>query len=270
MKTTLQLWHGVIPALACTGLTSGCVSSKFQPAPPDTPPALVLNLTVENPPVEASLHTLIVSNGPGSWRRDAPWDEYVVEVANRGNGTAMFVGARLIDHEGFMHAPRRDPLALEPYVQARSGAALEKAGFALAATGRATAGAAYMLAQAGAASGAPIAAPVALGVIAIIGSGVATLVPHLVDAVDNKGQRARKGIIEEFNQRSFDWPVVLSPGQSSHGSLFFPSKVNARELMLRFKVSSGLRDVRIPVSAETVPESARLTGQTPAVDKAPE
>jgi hypothetical protein len=230
---------------------SGCVSTRHQMAEENLPPSGDPVVSATDLSLSATLWHVVVFRGPGSWKRDAAWDEYVVELANRGNTTVIFVGARLFDHASFAHAPGSEPLLFEPYVQTRSGEVLERAGNVVAATGRVTAMAAGSFAYQAAAAGGPVVVPVTLGVIALIGSGISVVVPRLIDAVDNKGQRAREGIVEEFDKRSFDCPVVLKPGDVAYGSLFFASGVEAKKLVLRFKLGSGVRDVRMPMSLQT-------------------
>src|SRR6185436_17906008 len=105
-------------ALACTG----CVSSKYKLAKPaDTLPAVALNLTstpapgkADAPsPVEATLNTVLVFQGPGSWKREAYWDEYIVTLANRGPAPFNIESATLTDFQGQAVTPGDNPWDLE-------------------------------------------------------------------------------------------------------------------------------------------------------------
>ena len=99
--------------------STGCVSAKYQRAADDTPPPTVLNLAA-TPAVsagaptapsglDARLNTVIVFRGPGSWKRDAYWDEYVLTLANRG--AAPLVGSRYGGLGGLAIFPARSPTA---------------------------------------------------------------------------------------------------------------------------------------------------------------
>lgn len=93
---------------------SGCVSSKYRMARKDTPPVQVLNLAFPPaPPLQATLAALITYGGPGSWKRQALWDEYVVEIVNRGERPLVIASATLVDSKGVAYAIGTDPWALE-------------------------------------------------------------------------------------------------------------------------------------------------------------
>src|SRR5512141_1447697 len=79
---------------------SGCTSPKYKAAAKGTPPPVLLNLPSTEPPLEALVHTVIVYRGPGSWKRDAYWDEYVVTIANRGTALVKIDTAWLTDFQG--------------------------------------------------------------------------------------------------------------------------------------------------------------------------
>lgn len=65
-------------ALPAPGLLlSGCVAHKNQPAPPNTPPPVALNVTFTQAPVELLVQAVIIFQDPGSRARAAHWDEYV-------------------------------------------------------------------------------------------------------------------------------------------------------------------------------------------------
>ena len=61
-----------LPAALVAGLVllGGCVSAKFKTAAEKTAPA-PLNLTREQAPLSATVESVIVYRGPGSWKRDA-------------------------------------------------------------------------------------------------------------------------------------------------------------------------------------------------------
>ena len=80
-RTRVQLRVGCM-LLAALLTLPGCVSKRYQSASKKTPPAVAINLAAQQPPVAVVLNTVIVFQGPGSWKREAYWDEYVVSIVN--------------------------------------------------------------------------------------------------------------------------------------------------------------------------------------------
>jgi hypothetical protein len=78
-----------------------------------SPPPVLLNLTASVPPVDLGLRTTIVYDGPGPWKRDALWDEYVVTIHNRSDKAVTLTGAVLVDFAGTGWTPGSDPWDLE-------------------------------------------------------------------------------------------------------------------------------------------------------------
>src|SRR5258708_7879003 len=93
----------VIVLLAFTG----CVSSRYKEAGKSTPPPRLLNVAFAPAPLEAALSTLITYNGPGAWKRDAFWDEYVVTLHNPGSEPLTVSSAGLVDFVGAGRAADR-------------------------------------------------------------------------------------------------------------------------------------------------------------------
>ena len=218
-------------------LLTGCLSSKYKTAPKDTPPPVVMNLGVTQPPVAATVNTVIVYRGPGSWKKEAYWDEYVVTLANQGAEPLTIESVTLVDALDAAQTCGGDPWALEQQSRANLkkfehtgrkimiGAGLT-AGWVVA--GELTAAAAMTGAGTAAAVGA--AAFVALPIWAI-SSGVRTLV-------------ARGSIKDEFNRRRLGLPLTLRPGESRAGSLFFPISPGPQRLELHCRMNG---EARVPV-----------------------
>ncbi len=212
--------------LSASVLLSGCVSAKYKMARKGTPPPVPLNLAVTQPPVATVLNTVIIYQGPGSWKRAAFWDEYVVTVRNQGDQPLTITSAVLADSAGVTRDPRGDPWALE-----KESKTLEQkyrdAGVAFARN----AGPGLVIAGAGvggiAAAGAFSAAvgPIAVGTLVVL--PVYYLTVWAINS-DNKA-----AVVAEFNRRRLALPLVLAPGETRTGSLFFPMVPNPRSLGLR-------------------------------------
>src|SRR3979411_2456355 len=88
-------------ALACVAVCvgPGCISSKYKFAGKQTPPARALNVPFPPAPLDASLASVVTDGGPGSWKREAFWDEYVVALHNTGDQPLQISSATLADFE---------------------------------------------------------------------------------------------------------------------------------------------------------------------------
>ena len=204
---------------------SGCATStKYRMARADTPPAVPLNFTTEVSTLEFTLATVIVYQGPGSWKQDALWDEYVVGLTNRRPVPLAVESVMLIDPLGEKQAPGTDPWALERLSEANwekyarvgmyvlgAGAAGQTLGLGLYA---------YVFGG-GAAAGLLVAVPVAL------------IVNVSVVAVKNRRNKGK--VHAEFDRRRLRLPLELAPGATVEGSLFFPIVPGPQRLILQGK-----------------------------------
>lgn len=224
---------GAAVAIATTGLLCGCVTSaRYRLAPKDTPAAQPLGLRAPAVPLEVDLATVIIFKGPGSWKREARWDEYLVAVVNHGEQPLVVESAELIDVEQVARFPGDDPWKLEELSRTnwdRYG----KRGLALAAGAGGVALYSAALVDVAAspwlAGGAAGSAMVALAVIPVV-----ALVDVSVVALRN--HENRRAVEKEFQRRRLVLPHELAPGQSAAGSLFFPMTPGPQRLLVRGRV----------------------------------
>lgn len=251
-------------ALALLALT-GCVTSKkYRLAKDDTPPAQVLDWTAAAPAAELKLHALIVFKGPGSWKREARWDEYVVQLANRGGAPLTIDSAELVDLLGAPQAPGDDPWKLE----ARSKANWRKytdvglnvvlgAGAVVLYGAAATAVATTSFLSGSAAAGSGVAALNIIPLIAVVDIAAVAVMNH-----HNKAK-----VQAEFDRRRLQLPLTLAPGAAVVGSLFFPMTPGPQRLIVRGKSAdqpcelilelSPLTGLHLEKSAAAVPRSVK-------------
>jgi hypothetical protein len=215
---------------------TGCVASRYKPARKKTPPPRTLNVTFVPGPLEASLSALITYNGPGSWKRNAFWDEYVVALRNPGPEPLLVSDPALVDPAGTNRTPGSKPWVLE-----RESKTLERhykdtgiafvrytvPGVLILGTGMtiALANTTFITwgpTTAGAGAGGTVAA--------------ATLIalPVYYVAVLTINHRNKAAMEKEFTRRRLDLPLTLAPGESRTGSLFFPMVPNPQALKLRW------------------------------------
>jgi hypothetical protein len=231
----------VIVLLAFTG----CVSSRYKEARKSTPPPQLLNVAFAPAPLEAALSTLITYNGPGSWKRDAFWDEYVVTLHNPGSQPLIVSSAGLVDFAGASRATGPEPWALEKESKTLerqyrdAGIAFVRytaPGILILGTGAAVAMANtsfFVAASSGAAATAATATFVALPLYYAV---VLTINHHNKVAMET-----------EFNRRRLVLPLTLSPGETRTGSLFFPMVPNPRSLGLRWSTGTANGENVLPL-----------------------
>ena len=226
-------------------LQCGCVATKYQLAKKNTPPVQLLNIPFPpSPPLLATLTSIISYGGPGSWKREALWDEYVVTLENQGERPLTIDSATLADSEGTPYAASSDPWALEKQskklekqYQDRGEAFLRAAGPGVLIVG---VGAATVSA---AASGAVFIGPAAAG------AAVATVVvlPVYYIAVLGINHHNKKGVTTEFERRRLPLPLTLAPGETRTGSLFYPMVRSPGSLGLYFSNEFGSATAVLPL-----------------------
>ncbi len=204
-------------------MLSGCINREYQASVKETPPAVILNIDAGQPPLSLSLRTVIVYDGPGSWKREALWDEYVITVRNSGTTAITISAAELADFAGARRAPGDDPWELEKLSQTleqrylRDGVEFARSEipdalvFGSAAVGSA-AGTLFSAVSAAATSASVIGLPVYYVVV----YGV------------NRTNKAT--VAAEFKRRRLVLPLTLYGGESQTGSLFLPMAPNPQSL----------------------------------------
>jgi hypothetical protein len=227
--------------LLVVALLSGCVSTKYKLAKTDTPPAVELNLHAARPPVDAVLHHAIVYQGPGSWKREAYWDEYVVSLTNPGDAPVTVESATLVDFRGSVNAPGADPWKLESESQTWWQNVKSSQTGNLVAIGAGAVGVSAALLGAAVSVGTGFLGPTFGTQIALAGASAATIVAAPIYAVtvvainsNNKGK-----VLAEFNRRRLPLPLELPAGGTRQGSLFFRLSPGPFRLALRCRTAAG-------------------------------
>ncbi len=232
-------------AMLCTALllTSGCVSSKYKMAASSVPPAPTLNLRGDHATLGAYVDSVIVYRGPGSWKRDAYWDEYIVSIENRSPNSATLLSAELIDSGNFAIAPGKSWERLEGESRKWWNSHVLGQNLALGA-GTVFVGVGAVAAPIGA-----FLAYAALQGVALTPVGAAFIAVPLAAGwlSDTNGTHAKK-IAAEFDLRRLELPAQLRPGQTTHGSLFFRLTPSPKKLVLTFREAGEVREVTIDLA----------------------
>jgi hypothetical protein len=220
----------VFAAALC--LVTACVSPKYQHSDKSTPPMRPLNVKFPSSTLDSSLYSEISDGGPGSWKREAFWDEYVMIMHNNGDQVLNIASATLMDFEGAARPAGSDPWALEresKSLEARyrdAGIAFSRvaAPRVIASAAEPTVVASAGIGTAGAATAATLTA-VALPVYGVTVFGI--------------NMHNKSAIKKEFNRRRVPLPLTLGPGETRTGSFFFPMVPNPQALTVRWTSSAG-------------------------------
>lgn len=208
-------------------LTTACLSPRYKHASNKTPPAVTLDKKFPATSLDAHLNTVIIPNGPGSWKREAYWDEYVLTLHNPSDQPLQVGSVKLVDFAGSSQAPGDDPWKLER--ESKSLAKRYKDGgmtVVRAAAPRVLATAAQPSLAAGAAAAGAGAATVA--------TATAVAVPVYGATVLGINIHNKKSITKEFKRRRLALPLTLAAGETQRGSVFFPMVPNPRSLVVSF------------------------------------
>jgi hypothetical protein len=228
-------WHAPVAAGVILFLSlalTGCVTSKkYKMAKKEGAfPPQALDWMASAAAADLTLQSVIVFKGPGSWKREARWDEYVVKISNHGDQPLRIDSAGLIDLLGQPQFPGSDPWKLEK-LSYTNWDKYGKTGLKLLAG----AGAVTLYVGAVAVSSlGGLMAPTAAA-----GGGVALLnvipVVALVDitAVAIMNNQNKKKVVAEFNRRRLSLLLDVAPGQSATGSFFFPMTPAPRRLVIK-------------------------------------
>ena len=237
---------------------SGCVSRSYKLAEKNTAPAVALNLPSGSvgevakdgiaAAADAVVHTVVVYQGPGSWKREAYWDEYVLSVTNRTEAPLVVERATLHANNAESSQPGDKPWVLERTGKSWwNSAAGEQTGLYL------KLGAGTVVGMGTIAAGALSAGfwgPVSSGAAAAMGVGAAAVVALPVVAISSVGMNIhRKHQVEaEFNRRRLVLPLNLEPGETVQGSFFFRITPSPRLLELQASAAGEPRNISVSLA----------------------
>ena len=226
----------ISPATTCllvALLLQGCVTSKkYRLSKTETEPT-ALGWSVASPPLTLTLQSLIVFKGPGSWKREARWDEYVLRLSNDGTQPVTINAAGLVDLLDTAQLPGDDPWPLERLsytnwdkygksglkLVAGAGAVVLYAGVVVTVASESILG--------GAAAGGAVAFLDLVPVVAAVDITAVAIMNH----------QNKEKVQAEFQRRRLALPLTVAPGSSATGSLFFPMVPGPKRLTLTGKIS---------------------------------
>lgn len=236
MKLTHLLSLGLV-ALGLSACGGGTRLIKNAPPPPEQPAALAVS---SDATLAAQLQWVIVRDGPGTWARNADWDEYLIAVRNTSAAPIQITGVVLFDSMDQSNAASASRTALvdASRVNARrykdSGLKVSAGrgrGLALVAGGAGVTTAGVGLAYASVWGGAGSGGAAAAGGLILAG-------PALVTMAIVRG--VRKGAVtKRIKERSTVFPLALAAGQSLPIDVFFPLAPSPRRLDIHYTDANG-------------------------------
>ncbi len=217
-------------------IVAGCASTRYIANPSQPPPDLGLQSSADG--IEARLHYIITPNGPGSWIKDAIWNEWVISVRNSSKSDITITDISLIDPRGVyvysvypslaaLQSASRNVLNEYKDWYANSVATEVTTNVAAQAVAKSAVKAAVDTH-----SNAPIYG-------AVYGVGYLSTVPSLVG--DYRKEKDKKQIEAEFKKRTLLWPFSLSEGGAVQGSVFFPMIPQPKALVLNCVTATWAR-----------------------------
>jgi len=221
-------------------LLTGCVSTGYLKAKKDTPSPQLLNVAFAPGRLEAALNAVITYNGPGSWKRDAFWDEYVVTLRNPGSQVLTVSAVGLTDFAGTVQTAGDNPWKLEK----QSKTLEEKYRAERVAFERYSAPGIVIIGSAAAIGFGTAGGGMLAGYAAVAGTAGIALValPAYYGVVLTINHHNKVAMEKEFNRRRLVLPLTLSPDETRTGSFFFPMVPSPRSLALHWTSESGPGD----------------------------
>ena len=226
----------------------GCVTRGYQLALKNTPAPVALHMEAAQPPVESTVHQVIVYQGPGSWKREAYWDEYVVSVANRGPAPLTIDAAVLHDQQGAPIEPGGDPWALERLSKKwwETNGARQTGTYVVLGAGTVVgAGVAVASAYSGLWGASVSAGASAAGTI---GAATALTLPLVAVGTVVANIHSKHKVEAEFTRRRLVLPLTLAPSQTVQGSLFFRITPGPQRLALHGRAADQPCDLTVSLA----------------------
>lgn len=241
-----KLGIAALPVLALSlGLLSGCGGTKVlkEPQPIQTTRALA---TGSDQRITATLDWVIVRDGPGTWARNADWDEYLLRVSNMTGAPLRLTQVTVVDAldtpigmetgrkkliKGSKQTARRFKNAGLKVKAGRGAGTMLVAGAAITAVGVGAASAVALgsVMSAGAA-GAGGAGAVAGGLLLI---GPALAVGGIVRGVNNSA------VNQQIESRQTALPAGVPAQRELAVDVFFPLAPSPRQVVLTYADADG-------------------------------
>lgn len=229
-------------AIVILAVLGGCGGTKVlkEPQPLVAQEALA---AASDTRVSASLDWVIVRDGPGTWAKNADWDEYLVSVRNDTGATISVTSVSVMDsgehrHDSIANRKKLVKASRKTSKRYKDDGIKVKAGLG----GGALVVAGGLSASVGAGAGA--AAVYGSGAAVGATAGALVLAPVLIAGGVVRGVNNGK-VNDEIEQRQTPLPLQLEPGASHSFDLFFPIAPSPLELRIDYVDASGEHSIVI-------------------------
>ena len=233
-------------------LITGCVGTKLLDDPTLLPERNSL-ATVRDAVMAATLDWVIVRDGPGTWAKNADWDEYLLRLENRSTTNLRITEVYIEDSMGIKVFPGRDRKRLiagskqvaERYkdadikIKAGTGTAVMVA----TVLGTTLVGASVVqlgLAYASFASLLGISTSVG-AVVTTAGAGLVLVGPAMVIR-NRRNQRKVDARIQDVRSRL---PFPVEAGMVKQAALFFPISPSPRHVVISYSRGESIQTLRL-------------------------
>jgi hypothetical protein len=219
-----------------TGCGGAKVLKKPQPLENTQPLA-----TASDQHVSATLIWVIVRDGPGTWAKNADWDEYLVNVVNETENDIQIIDVIIVDSLGTRLASNSDRKQLvkesketikryeDSNIEVKSGIGI---GTVLAVTGASLVGAGALATAA--APAAFMAGGAVIGGAAAIGATL-VLVPSVI-GIGTVRYINRKKVSKEIEKRHTVLPVIIKSHENLILDIFFPLAPSPTQLEITYMI----------------------------------
>ena len=236
MFDSIRHVSGTLVALLLCASLGGCGGTKVlkepQPLVPQEPLAMASGAQLS-----ATLDWVIVRGGPGTWAKNADWDEYLLGIRNDSDTPVAVTSIALIDSGEYRHdtiANRKKLVKASRKTAKRYKEEGIKVKAGLGGGALLVAGGLSASVGAGAGAAAVYGSGAAVGATA----GALVLAPVLVVGGVVRGVNNGK-VNDEIERRQTPMPVHVEPGATQTFDLFFPIAPSPLELHIGYADDSG-------------------------------
>ena len=247
MTDKIRQYVTLIAVIAIFSVLTGCGGTKVlkEPRPVELESVLA---TGADATIEADLDWVIVRDGPGTWARNADWDEFLLRVRNRSGRAVTIVEVTVVDSlqtrvesqsgrkqlvKGSKKTARRYRDTGVKVKAGRGAGTMLVAGTAVTAVGVASVSAAAGGAMMGFGATTAGSAGAVAGGLVLLGPAIA--VGGIARGINNSA------VNSEIEQRQTVLPLDVQPEQEASLNLFFPIAPSPVMVELVYADDSGRR-----------------------------
>ena len=239
---TIRLSAVLVSILLLAACGGARVSKKWEQSQHERP---ILELQAQTASIVANLDWIVFRNGPGSWAKDAFWDEYIVSVTNVSDQPITIESLSVIDSTDTAIVPHHSRKALKKAYKVvkkrnkKAGLQIKLGEGSTDATGNSIV--ATALVAGGAGSGSVAAAG---GTLTAAGGAIVVAVPAIAIGSVMKIVNNTK-VNNRISEKTTVLPLILEPSQQEELNIFFPAVPSPQYLLIKFTTVSNQESIQI-------------------------